>query len=253
MNEITVFENDQFGQVRTTIDEKGTPLFCGADIASALGYQNPSREVQRHCLYPQERQTTDLVGRQTTMLFIPEPDVYRLVIRSNKPEAVAFEKWLMEEVLPAIRRTGSYLPAKGSTEYLCATDTLIRLAQEVKDARLELSQQQARYNAIARDAYRTPEDLEDLYNADNIGMLLPLKTTAKLLGVPIRTFTNLLTDNGILYRNRNYTLMPKGDYNRKHFVVREYYDLDGTGYGMETLTTPEGREAIRQLVDRELE
>ncbi len=249
MNNLTVFQNDQFGQVRTLVID-GEPWFVLTDVCNALELSNPSKVAER--LDDDERSKSDL-GRQGETNIINESGLYNVIFRSDKAEARDFRRWVTHEVLPAIRRTGSYLPAKGSTEYLCATDTLIRLAQEVKDARLELSQQQARYNAIARDAYRTPEDLEDLYNADNIGMLLPLKTTAKLLGVPIHTFTNLLTDNGILYRNRNYTLMPKGDYNRKHFVVREYYDLDGTGYGMETLTTPEGREAIRQLVDRELE
>lgn len=71
MNELQVFNNPAFGTVRT-IEEDGKVLFCGSDVAKALGYQNPSRDVQRHCKSTADRCTTDTVGRQQHMLFIPE-------------------------------------------------------------------------------------------------------------------------------------------------------------------------------------
>ena len=107
MNELQIFTNPDFGEVRT-IEENGAVLFCGSDVAKALGYQNPSRDVQRHCKAIRERCTTDSVGRQQEMLFIPESDLYRLVFGSKLPTAERFTDWVTEEILPTLRKHGSY-------------------------------------------------------------------------------------------------------------------------------------------------
>lgn len=107
--ELAVFSNSEFGEVRIITQENGVPLFCGSDVAKALGYQNPSRDIQRHCKTIQEKRTTDLVGRQQAMLFIPESDLYRLVFRSKLPSAERFTDWVTSEVLPTIRKTGGYV------------------------------------------------------------------------------------------------------------------------------------------------
>lgn len=106
MNEIQVFNNPEFGNVRT-LDENGTVLFCGSDVAKALGYQNPSRDVQRHCKAIEVRYTTDSVGRQKEMLFILESDLYRLVFSSKLPTAEKFTDWVTSDVLPTIRKHGA--------------------------------------------------------------------------------------------------------------------------------------------------
>lgn len=108
MNEIVIFENPEFGKVRViSVDDR--PYFCGADVAKALGYANLSRDVQRHCKYAEKRWATDSVGRQQEFLFIPESDVYRLVMRSKLPDAEQFQDWVVEEVLPSIRKSGGYI------------------------------------------------------------------------------------------------------------------------------------------------
>lgn len=115
MNELQVFTNNDFGEIRV-IEENGNVLFCGSDVARALGYQNPSRDVKRHCKSPVARCTTDSVGRQQEMLFIPEADLYRLAFRSNLPSAERLTDWVAEEVIPSIRKTGGYgTPAMFST------------------------------------------------------------------------------------------------------------------------------------------
>ncbi len=80
-----------------------------SDVARALGYTNPSRSAKDHCKNLIKRCTTDSVGREQESLFIPESDIYRLIIKSKLPSAERFEKWLMEEVLPSIRKTGGYI------------------------------------------------------------------------------------------------------------------------------------------------
>ena len=115
MNEMQVFENKQFGKVRT-ITENGKTLFCGADIAKPLKYSRPSEAVARHCKGTLKRRILTNGGEQD-MLFIPEGDVYRLIARSNLPEAEKFESWIFDEVLPSIRKNGGYnMPTQKAME-----------------------------------------------------------------------------------------------------------------------------------------
>lgn len=107
MNELQIFNNPEFGTVRT-LDENGTVLFCGSDIAKALGYSNPSKALSDHCRGVTKRYTPTMSGEQE-MSFIPEPDLYRLVFSSKLPSAEKFTDWVTSEVLPTIRKTGGYV------------------------------------------------------------------------------------------------------------------------------------------------
>lgn len=136
MNELQVFTNNDFGEIRV-IEENGNVLFCGSDVARALGYQNPSRDVKRHCKSPVARCTTDSVGRQQEMLFIPEADLYRLAFRSNLPSAERLTDWVAEEVLPAIRKTGTYQAKPLTTAQMFQLQAQINVEQEQRLAALE--------------------------------------------------------------------------------------------------------------------
>ena len=105
-NELTIFENPKFGQVRT-IKEDGKILFCGSDVAKALGYKNPSKALSDHCKGVTKRYTPTPSGKQE-MNFIPEGDIYRLAAKSELPGADKFESWIFDEVIPSIRKTGGY-------------------------------------------------------------------------------------------------------------------------------------------------
>lgn len=107
MNELKIFENHKFGEVRT-IEEDGKVLFCGSDVARALGYSNPRDALSRHCRGVVKRDTPTESGMQE-MSFIPEGDIYRLAARSKLPGAEEFERWVFDEVIPSIRRTGAYM------------------------------------------------------------------------------------------------------------------------------------------------
>ena len=100
---LQIFENHNFGPIRTVLDESGKALFCGKDIAEALGYSNTKDALIRHCRGVVKHDLTDALGRQQEATFIPEGDVYRLIVRSNLPSAEKFERWVFDEVLPAIR------------------------------------------------------------------------------------------------------------------------------------------------------
>lgn len=109
MNEIQVFNNAEFGNVRT-LEADGKVLFCGKDVATSLGYSDPKKAIIQHCkedgvaIYP----LTDNLGRTQQAKFITEGNLYRLISHSKLPTAERFESWVFDEVLPTIRRHGMY-------------------------------------------------------------------------------------------------------------------------------------------------
>lgn len=107
MNEMTkVFEGNEI----RIVEDNGMALFVASDVAKTLGYKEPHKAVSRHCKGGMKRPVLTSGGTQE-MLVIREPDVYRLVTNSKLPAAEAFENWVMEEVLPSIRKDGGYIAA----------------------------------------------------------------------------------------------------------------------------------------------
>lgn len=152
-NGIQIFNNPQFGEIRTagTAEE---PLFCASDVARALGYANPAKAVIDHCKGVTVLETPTNGGLQP-MKFIKEPEVYRLIFKSNAPNAEVFNSWLAEEVLPSIRKTGSYSIANLSRKELAlmvveAEEEKERLALENKQQAAVIEEQ--RPKAVFADA-----------------------------------------------------------------------------------------------------
>lgn len=148
MSNIQIFNSPDFGTVRT-LDNDGTVLFCGADIAKALGYSNPSKALNDHCKgdltkrYP----ITDSLGRTQDAIFIPESDLYRLVFGSKLPTAEKFTDWVTETVLPSIRKHGAYMTPETLQAAILNPDTMIQLCQQLKteqDKNKALSEENAK-------------------------------------------------------------------------------------------------------------
>lgn len=99
--------NSEFGKLDILVED-GKELFPAAECARILGYSNPKDAVGRHCRGVVKRDLTDALGRIQKTNYIPEGDLWRLIIRSRLPAAQKFEKWLFDEVLPELRRTGGY-------------------------------------------------------------------------------------------------------------------------------------------------
>ena len=106
MTNLQVFSNENFGEIRT-LEENGRPLFCGSDVARALGYAKPQNAIATHCKGALKRGIPTKSGNQE-MLMLPEGDVYRLITHSKLPAAEKFEHWVFDEVLPSIRKHGAY-------------------------------------------------------------------------------------------------------------------------------------------------
>ena len=132
MNELQIFDNQDFGKVRT-LEEGENILFCASDVAKALGYKNPTEAIQDHCKRVVERCTSDSLGRRQTMKFIPGGDIYRLAASSKLPGAEKFESWIFDEVVPTIHKHGAYMTPEALEKVLLSPDTLMQLAQNLKD------------------------------------------------------------------------------------------------------------------------
>ena len=95
--------------VRVITDNKQEPWFCANDVCNILGYSNPRDAISKHCkVGGVAKRDTPTKSAVQEMTFINEPNLYRLIIKSRKPEAESFEAWVFEEVLPQIRKTGKY-------------------------------------------------------------------------------------------------------------------------------------------------
>ena len=107
-NEINIFENEKFGQVRTICNEENEIWFAAKDVAISLGYSNPQKAIRDHCKGVNTGDFNTTGGMQTLNI-IKESDVYRLIMRSKLESAIEFQDWLVEEVLPSIRKNGGYM------------------------------------------------------------------------------------------------------------------------------------------------
>lgn len=209
----------------------GDPWFVASDVARALGYTNPTKAVSDHCKAAKETRANDSLGRQSKAIIIPERDVYRLIMRSRLPEAERFEEWVVGEVLPQIRRTGSYTPQVPQT----FADALRQYADLVEE----------------RDRNRPKVEFFDAVASSKDAV--EMKHVAKILDMGIgrnRLFA-FLRDHGVLMSDNT----PYQEYvDRGYFrvVEQKWTTRDGeTRISFKTLVYQRGVEYIRRLLDRD--
>ena len=139
MNEITVFNNDEFGSIRTVTIEN-EPWFVGKDVAEVLGYQNGSRDINRHVDDEDKLRTKiEYAGQKREVTIINESGLYSLILSSKLPNAKKFKRWVTSEVLPSIRKTGSYGKPMSQLEIAQYSINLL-IEQERKMKALEAQQ-----------------------------------------------------------------------------------------------------------------
>lgn len=237
MNELMIFNNPEFGEIRT-IDENGNVIFCGNDVAKALGYKSPKDAVATHCRGAVKRRLTDALGREQETAFIPEGDLYRLAARSKLPGAEKFESWIFDEVIPSIRKHGGYINGQDNMtpEELMASALLM--------AQKTLADRDARIAAL------TVENQIMLPKADYFDQLVERNTlmnfreTAKALDVPPKKFVSFLLDKKYIYRDKKGKLLPYEHKNDGLFEVKESLNEKTNWSGAQTLITPKGRETF---------
>lgn len=164
MNNLQVFKNDQFGEIRT-VEIGGEPWFVGKDVAEILGYQKPRNAITAHVDEEDRRGAPiqgDLGGIQE-MTIINESGLYSLVLSSKLPTAKQFKRWITSEVIPSIRKHGAYMTPETIEKVLLNPDTIINLASQLKSERekriaLEGKVEEDRPKVIFADAVSTAKN-----------------------------------------------------------------------------------------------
>lgn len=212
MNTPQIFSFEQH-EVRTFL-ENDIPYFVANDVAKTLGYKNPSKSTNDHCKKSIETWGNDSLGRRQKFKVIPESDVYRLIIKSNLPSAEKFEAWVMEEVLPQIRKHGMY----ATDELLNNPDLLIEVATKLKEERTKRLIAEQRANELQPKA--------DYYDRilNNKG-LVTVSTIAKNYGMSAVSFNKLLHELGIQF-NQSGTWLLYSKFQDKGYTHIEPFDYE---------------------------
>ena len=240
-NKIEVFKNEQFGEVRTILIGS-EPWFVAVDVCNALDIGNPSQAISRLdddekvTLTTNEGHSGKLGGAQMLNV-ISEAGLYSLILKSRKPEAKAFKRWITHEVIPAIRKTGGYMTdslleriQKEPAVIMEFAQALIREKNRVKALEGELNT--AKPKADYYDAFINPDDCTNI------------RTTAKELKIPERKFVQFLLREKYLFRSPSGQLLPYNkDSNAGLFIVRDFVTYCYTG--SQTYFTPKGKDVIR--------
>ena len=149
MNDITIF-NHLGNNIRVITDNQGEPLFVLNDICDALGITNTRNVAGRldgDCV--RQADVTDNLGRSRQTNVVNEAGLYEVIIRSDKPEAAQFRRWVTSEVLPSIRKRGGYLTPEAVKQALRDPDFIIQLATDLKEERAKRAQLEAQAEANA--------------------------------------------------------------------------------------------------------
>ena len=240
MNELMIFNNPEFGNIRM-VDEDGSVLFCGNDVAKALGYKSPKDAISTHCRGAVKRRLTDSIGREQDTAFIPESDLYRLVFSSKLPTAEKFTDWVTKDVLPAIRKHGGYVNGQESMtpeELMAAALLMAQKTIADRDARISTLTVENQIMAPKADYFDALVDRN---------LLTGFRETAKQLGVPPRAFVNFLIEKKYVYRDKKGKILPYEAKNDGLFEVKECLNEKTKWSGVQTLITPKGRETFRLL------
>ena len=240
MSELMIFNNPEFGNIRM-MDEDGSVLFCGNDVAKALGYKSPKDAISTHCRGAVKRRLTDSIGREQDTAFIPESDLYRLVFSSKLPTAEKFTDWVTKDVLPAIRKHGGYVNGQESMtpeELMAAALLMAQKTIADRDARISTLTVENQIMAPKADYFDALVDRN---------LLTGFRETAKQLGVPPRAFVNFLIEKKYVYRDKKGKILPYEAKNDGLFEVKECLNEKTKWSGVQTLITPKGRETFRLL------
>lgn len=192
--DIQIFNNADFGNVRI-IEEDGNFLFCGSDVAKALGYAKPNDAIARHCRATVKR-SSPISGKMQDINFISEGDVYRLIVHSKLPSAEQFEKWVFDEVLPSIRKNGGYIAGQ---EELSPAELM---AKALLVAQKTLADREARIESLTKEnqLMKPKADVCDAISASEDS-------------IPIKNFANILSQNGVkIGQNRLFTYFRENGY-----------------------------------------
>lgn len=243
MNELTVFNNPEFGEIRT-VTINGEPWFVGRDIAVSLGYSKPQNAIRDNVDEDDTRKQgiMDAIGREQQMLVINESGMYSLIFGSKLDSAKRFKRWVTSEVLPSIRKNGTYLIDNTKQDSYTIADPVERAKRWIE----EQEEKKLLQNKIS-ELEPKAKLCDDILDAK---LLVNFRDAAKEIGISQSQFTGWLKDNGYVYSNSAGELRPKESYMESGLFEMKPYQNPYNGYkGSRTYVTGRGLAAFKTLLD----
>lgn len=242
MDDIKIFENAEFGSVRT-VEADGEPYFVGKDVAEILGYSNPQKAIRDHIDDEDKTLNESFTVNGTMAVLINESGLYSLILSSKLPKAKAFKHWVTSEALPSIRKHGAYMTDDVLHRAITEPDFLIQLATELKE---EQEKRRALENTVAVQSQQITELQPKASYYDvvlNSKDLLSIGKIAKDFGKSAVWLNKWLHEQGVQYKQgeiwllyqkyaeQGYTSTKTQTYNGNdgavHTKVRTYWTQKG--------------------------
>ena len=236
---IQTFHHQMFGEIRTMTNEKGEVFFVGKDVAQALGYNNPLKAIRDHVDEDDKGVNVSFTpgGKQKTTI-INESGLYSLILSSKLPQAKAFKRWVTNEVLPQIARTGGYIPTKDAMGRELSDLEVMCLAFQIQKKTIE--ERDRMIDALTPKAIYCDQVL------DSVDCLTTTQV-AKGMGMTANELNIKLCQAGIQYGQSGQYLL-YAQYARRGLAqnrTHSYYDNEGN---LHTTTYMVWTEAGRQFI-----
>lgn len=240
MNELQIFNNEEFGEIRT-ITKDNEPMFCLADVCKALEITHVTdvkKRMKKDGVGTAE--VIDSMGRNQKATFINEANLYKVIFQSRKPSAEKFTDWVTEEVIPSIRKNGGYIANQENLTPEQIVANALVVAQNIitqKDKQIEEMTPKANYfDALVDKKLNTN-----------------IRDTAKELGVGEKAFVSFLIEKGYVFRQgKHRKLRPYAKYAESGnglFVLKDKHNEQNGWAGQQMYVTPKGKETFRLLLE----
>ena len=267
---VQIFKNPAFGQMRVQSNENGEALFCLTDVCTSLSLTNPRVVKTRLNKKGVSSVYTLTEGGRQNLTFIDEPNLYRCIFQSRKKEAEAFQDWVVEEVLPTIRKTGGYIPAnEGESEADIMAKALLIAQRQIEAQRVRAEYEAARAEALQKQTVKMQGQID--YINEKQKKLIPaaayanevlqsksdytLTQTAHALGLrSVHVLTKWLKRIGVLYFQSGQWQPTAKVADKGYFTTRtcKYVNNDDTiGTKIYTTVTERGRRFLWEMLNDE--
>ena len=246
---VSLFENPEFGSVRIIVKENGEPLFCGKDVATCLGYSDQAQAV-RDRIDDEDKGVVEITtpGGNQKVTFINESGLYSLILGSKLDSAKKFKRWVTSEVLPSIRKTGSYSVDQQHPSY--------QIEDSIERAKAWIKEEEQRRLLTVENKKLTTKIEEDAPKLDVYNQFIASKNN-----VHIRTFVKMIQDRfpkvreawifkslreaGILQSHGFFKNIPYAEYGP---TGKGYFALKQSAFGATPLLTPKGQEWCYKMI-----
>ena len=244
MNELNIFTYN--GNEVRTVQHNGETWWVLKDVCIILSLKNPTMIAER--LEDDEVAKFNLGGLSGETNIINESGLYNVILRSDKPEAKPFRKWVTSEVLPAIRKHGAYMTPETLEQAILNPDTIIKIATALKEEQNKNKVLEAANSALTVENQIMQPKASYFDELVDRNLLTGFRETAKQFGIKQNVFIKFLIEKKYIYRDKRGNLVPYAAKNNGLFEIKESYNEKTNWTGTQTMITPKGREIFRLLI-----